>query len=282
MLIDYGESLLSIAEKLERHSIIETSFGFRFFVILQGYAKKIRYGEYGFSKHMTLNAIINHMASGKTIRHKFLVKEGDTVSNIRTRLAQLTNLTGTLPESTPEGILLPETYYYSYGDKRADLIARMNKGMQEALTELWPQRDADLPFSTQLEALTLASIVEKETGLPEERPRIASVFINRLRQGIPLQADPTVIYAVTKGEEALERALIKKDLSYPSPYNTYIIRGLPPGPICNPGRASLEAVLRPLSTKDLYFVANGKGGHNFAESLDMHNKNVLIWRKQKK
>ena len=281
VLIEQGDGLSEIGQKLVRQQIISSSFLFSAFTLLKGNAKKLRYGEYGFKPHMNLDEIIDHLAFGPTIRHKFLVKEGDTVSDIRTRLAQLTNLKGDLPYHTPEGVLMPETYYYEYGDKRASLLNRMNKSMQETLGNLWHKRAQDLPFSTPLEALILVSIVEKETRLPEERPRVAAVFINRLKLGIPLQADPTVNYAITKGETILDRPLSRKDLSFPSPYNTYMSKGLPPGPICNPGKDTLAAVLNPQSTKELYFVVNGKGGHEFAESLEKHNKNVSNWRKNK-
>lgn len=281
ILIEQGDGLNEIGQKLARQQIISSSFLFSAFTLLKGNAKKLRYGEYEFKPHMNLNDIINHLAFGPTVLHKFLIKEGDTVADIRTKLAQLNNLKGDLPPHTPEGVLLPETYYYSYGDKREALLSRMNKMMQDILSDLWHKRAQNLPFSTPLEALILASIVEKETRLPEERPRIAGVFINRLKLGIPLQADPTVNYAITKGEVILDRPLSRKDLTFSSPYNTYVTKGLPPGPICNPGKNALVAVLNPQETKELYFVVNGKGGHEFAENLEKHNKNVSNWRKTK-
>ena len=188
-----------------------------------------------------------------------------------------------MPAEMPaDGTLLPETYFFSRGDTRAQLLERMRKGMKEALAELWPARDGTVALKSADEAVTLASIVEKETGLAAERPHVASVFFNRLAQGMPLQSDPTVIYALTGGKGPLGRALAHADLQVANPYNTYVNPGLPPGPIANPGRASLTAVLHPDSTNDLYFVADGSGGHAFAATLDAHNKNVAAWRQVQK
>jgi UPF0755 protein len=187
---------------------------------------------------------------------------------------------GELPPDTPgEGKLLPETYFYTRGETRFTMINRMADGMQQAVQKLWAQRAADLPYDTIDKALTLASIVEKETSSATERAHIAGVFVNRLRHGMPLQSDPTVIYAVTNGSGPLGRPISSADLQVKSPYNSYLFKGLPPGPICNPGLAAIQAVLHPLATKDLYFVADGTGGHAFAATLVEHNKNVAAWRK---
>jgi UPF0755 protein len=182
-------------------------------------------------------------------------------------------------EIPAEGTLLPETYSYQRGDSCNDLIGRMKAAMQHAIDELWPARTPGLPFADAQEAVILASIVEKETGLAAERPLVASVFVNRLVDGMPLQSDPTVIYAITQGRGKLDRQLLRSDWQIESPYNTYVARGLPPGPIANPGRAAIAAVLDPAKTDYLYFVANGTGGHAFAVTLDEHNRNVEAWRR---
>ena len=183
-------------------------------------------------------------------------------------------------ESSPRDILsILETYYYNFGDNRNDLVRRMKVAMKNVSEELWLLREVGLPIKTPLEAIILASIVEKETGLVEERRRVASVFINRLRLRMRLQSDPTVIYGLTNGNRRLSRPLKRKDLKSLNPYNTYLNKGLPPGPIANPGRASIKAVLNPIESTDLYFVADGKGGHAFSTTLSEHNKNVKVLRK---
>ena len=187
----------------------------------------------------------------------------------------LTGNAGLLPE---EGSLLPRTYYYSFGDTREALLLRMAHAMNETIDELWPKRAPNLPLANKVEAIILASIVERETALPNERSHVAAVFLNRLRQHMKLQSDPTVIYAISNGEGVLDRPLTRDDLSVKSPYNTYVADGLPAGPICNPGYASLNAVLHPAYSNDLYFVADGSGGHVFARTLNDHNKNVVKWR----
>jgi UPF0755 protein len=188
-------------------------------------------------------------------------------------------LTGEIGDIPPEGTLLPETYHFSYGDARADIVARMKAGVSEAIEALWPKRRADLPLKSPEEAIVLASIVEKETGVAEERPMVAGVFVNRLERGMPLQSDPTVIYALTMGKAPLGRKLAKPDLEADSPFNTYRYKGLPPAPIANPGRAALEAVANPSRTDELYFVADGTGGHVFSSTLEEHNQNVARWRR---
>jgi UPF0755 protein len=197
-------------------------------------------------------------------------------------LGQADGLEGTTASTPSDGSLLPDTYHYSYGDKRADILGRMAKAMDVTLAELWAKRAADLPLTSPTEALILASIVEKETAIPAERGRIAAVFINRLKKGMRIDSDPTVVYGLTAGAGPLGRALTRDDLKIDHPYNTYRISGLPPGPICNPGRDSLAAVMNPLATDEYYFVADGTGGHVFARTLDEHNRNVANWRKLKR
>jgi len=191
-------------------------------------------------------------------------------------------LVGEIDEVPPEGSLLPETYLFSRDDSRQAVLARMREAMQQTLAELWPKRREGLPLATPEEAVTLASIVEKETGVAAERPLVAGVFINRLKKKIPLQSDPTVIYGITLGKTELDRPLSRKDLKTATPYNTYTIQGLPPGPIANPGRDALQAVMAPTETDYIYFVADGSGGHAFAKTLEEHNRNVAKWRKFQK
>lgn len=206
------------------------------------------------------------------------VAEGVTSWQVRDALAKLDVLTGEVVSVPDEGTLAPSTYEISPGDDRGALIAEMTSRQVDIVTEAWLSRDADLPFDTIQEALTLASIVEKETGVAEERPLVASVFINRLNRGMRLQTDPTVIYGITEGEGVLGRGLRRSELDRYTPYNTYVIEGLPPGPIANPGKAAIEAVLNPESSDYIFFVADGTGGHAFAETLAEHNANVRRWR----
>ena len=187
-------------------------------------------------------------------------------------------LDGTVAAVPAEGSLAPESYDVTRGADRAELLERMTNRQSAILSELWPGRDADLPYDTPEQAMIMASIIEKETGVPNERGQVASVFVNRLRQGMRLQTDPTVIYGITKGEGTLGRGLRQSELRRETPYNTYVINGLPPGPIANPGRASIAAALHPDQTDLIYFVADGTGGHAFARTLEEHNQNVTAWR----
>ncbi len=212
----------------------------------------------------------------------FTIPEGLTAPQVVALLAAAEGLDGEPPplDKIGEGTLLPETYQYVRGDRRVDIVGRMRKAMAETLDELWRKRSADAsPLATPRDAVILASIVERETALSEERPRIAAVFLNRLRRGMRLQSDPTVVYGLSNGTGTIGRPLTRADLAVDHPYNTYIHGGLPPGPIANPGRDSLAAVLQPAKSKDLYFVADGTGGHAFARTLDEHNRNVARWRR---
>ena len=216
----------------------------------------------------------------KVYQHKFTAAEGLTTAQIVEHLSSLTALEGQIQKLPEEGTLLPETYYFSQGDLRQKIIKRMETAQKIFMDRLWRTRPLDSPFQTKTEALILASIVEKETGLPQERPLIAAVFINRLKKGMALQSDPTISYILHKEQgRTLNEGLTKNDLKYSSPFNTYQNRGLPPHPICNPGQASLEAVFKPAPSKALYFVADGTGGHVFSTTLKEHQKNHAKWRK---
>jgi UPF0755 protein len=281
VVIERGLGVRAIAERLADAGVITDPLVFSAGVRVYGEGRPLQAGEYLFPSRLNMRQVMEQMIAGATIVHRLTIPEGLTSAEIVALVAAAPDLDGSVPATLPaDGSLLPETYFYSKGDTRAQLLERMRDGMQKTLTELWLARDDAVTLKTVDEAVTLASIVEKETGVAAERPHVASVFFNRLARGIPLQSDPTVIYALTGGKGPLGRALAKADLQVVSPYNTYANAGLPPGPIANPGRASLEAVLHPDDTKDLYFVADGTGGHAFAATLDEHNKNVAAWRKQ--
>jgi len=282
VVVPRGSSIATIANLLADAGVIEDRFLFRLGVRLFGRQKPLRAGEYLFAAGISPQGAMQQMIEGRQIQHRLTIAEGLTNRETLELVAAAPGLSGDMPGLAslgPEGALLPETYFFVLGDSRVDLVARMKASMEEALAELWPARAEGLPFRDAKEALILASIVEKETGLPEERPHVAAVFLNRLAKGMALQSDPTVIYAITQGRSKLDRALSTKDLAIDSPFNTYLMPGLPPAPIANPGRAAIEAVLHPAQSDDLYFVADGTGGHVFAKTLAEHNKNVAAWRK---
>lgn len=276
--IEPGEGPRVIAGKLLSANVIDSRYLFLAALRLTGDGAKLKAGEFGFEPGTSMERAIALIVSGKTVVRRLTVPEGLTSAATIRLIEEAPALKGEAQE-VPEGELLPETYHYSLGDRRWELIKRMRQSMRAAVKDLWPGRQKNLPIKTPEEAVILASIVEKETGVASERPRVAAVFINRLRKGMRLQSDPTVIYAITLGKSELGRALTRTDLKVDSPYNTYRNAGLPPGPIANPGRAAIAAVLNPLKTNELYFVADGTGGHAFAKTLAEHNRNVRRWRK---
>ena len=241
-------------------------------------AGELKAGEYLFPAAISPAGILDLLRSGKTVVHRLVVPEGLTSAEIVGLVAQAEAMSGEVAQRPDEGTLLPETYFYSWGDKRQALVDRMKRGMSRLVTELWAARRPGLALESPEQAVTLASIVEKETGVEAERPLVAGVFYNRLKLGMRLQSDPTVSYAITHGDHPLGRPLVRADLDLVSPYNTYVAKGLPPGPIANPGRAALKAVFDPAQTDALYFVADGSGGHAFSATLDQHNKAVQHWR----
>ncbi len=276
IIVAKGSSVSSIARELQEQGVISSSLLFRILARVQAINPKA--GEYEFVAELPLTMVIKLLAEGRTITRQLTVPEGLTVVQILNLLNNNPALSGEISEIPAEGSLMPETYNFSYGDDRRELLQRMQKAKADLVAELWPKRVADLPIANLEEALVLASIVEKETGISAERARVAGVFINRLRIKMPLQADPTVLYAVTGGTGELNRPLYRPDLEIDSPYNTYRNQGLPPGPIANSGRAAIEAVLNPEVHEYFYFVADGTGGHAFAKTLEEHNDNVVKWR----
>ncbi|UCH72903.1 MAG: endolytic transglycosylase MltG [Rhodospirillales bacterium] len=273
-----GAALSSIARDLESAGIIEDGTLFKGYARYRQANRSLRAGEYEIAAGASMAEILELLVSGKTVLHRITVPEGLTSYQVASLINEAGPLTGTI-ETPPEGSILPETYNFARDEDRAVLLERMSEAMTETLAELWEQRASDLPIKTPEEAVILASIVERETGIAAERPRVAAVFVNRLRKGMRLQSDPTIIYALSDGKGRLDRQLLFKDLEIKDPYNTYRVKGLPPGPICNPGRASLAAVLNPPDTDELYFVADGTGGHVFATTLAEHERNVRNWRK---
>ena len=283
VVIPKGAGLSRIAQILHDAGVITEDWLFKIGVKVKGQDQALKAGEYAIPAGSSMQQVMELLVSGLTVVHKVTVPEGLSAWEIVQVLNAAPDLEGPAIEVVPaEGTLLPETYFFERGDTRQDILDRMVAGHKDALARLWPARASGLPIENEAEWIILASIVEKETGLPDERPLVASVFVNRLKQGMRLQSDPTVIYGITAGEGPLGRGLTRKELDTATPYNTYQIDGLPPGPIANPGLASLEAVLHPAETKYLYFVADGTGGHVFAETLKEHNENVRKWREIEK
>lgn len=279
ILVEKGDNLSKIARRLKQDDLLNSVSVFKAAARLSGKSTHLKAGEYRIPAHASAKEILDILVSGQTTVRRVTIPEGKTSRQIFDILDQTPGLFGDLPEPPPNGSLLPETYVFSYGMPRKVIVDRMLSGMRKTIDELWTDRDDDLPYTTKEEALVLASIIEKETSVGSERPRIAGVFINRLRKGMRLQTDPTVIYAVTNGTMELRRRLTHSDLQTPHPFNTYRNKGLPPAPICNPGRESIQAVLKPQKTNEIYFVADGTGGHVFARSFDEHRRNILNWKK---
>lgn len=279
IILPKGSGVSSIAAQLAAASVIDQPMVFTGIAAGLGMARSFKAGEYQFDAGISPRAVMRMLADGKVVVHKITVAEGLQVREVVKLLHDEPLLSGETPAVIAEGSLLPQTYHFERGEARAAVVKRMQDGMKKALAEAWAKRKEGLPVKTAQEALVLASIVEKETGLKEERGRVASVFVNRLRLGMKLQSDPTVAYGVEQAlGGAMGRPLTTEDLHTETPYNTYMIAALPPAPVANPGQASLEAVMNPPDTDDLYFVATGKGGHNFAPSLDGHNRNVATYR----
>ena len=272
-----------IAETLNREGVTDVNpWVFIASVAALKASSDLKPGEYSFQKNASLRDVIATIVEGKVVQHAVTIPEGLTSEQIVARLSDNDIFTGSVRELPREGTLLPETYKFPRGTTREQVIQRMQQAHKRVLTEIWERRSQDIPVKTPEQLVTLASIVEKETGKPDERSRVAAVFVNRLKQKIKLQSDPTIIYGHVGGKGTLGRPIKRSEITQPSPYNTYVIEGLPPGPISNPGRASLEAAANPARTRDLYFVADGTGGHAFTETYDAHQKNVAKLRAMEK
>ncbi|GAB3125055.1 endolytic transglycosylase MltG [Novispirillum itersonii subsp. nipponicum] len=286
VLIPKGAGITVIVDILSRAGVLRDQAErtlIPLFARLDGQASSLRAGEYAIPPDYSLADVVAMLASGRNqVQYTLTIPEGLTVQEALEKVRALEVLEGDITVTPNEGDLMPETYQLLRGDNRTTVVRRMMTAQATLLTDLWERRVAGLPLKSPREALTLASVVEKETGVAAERRRVAGVFINRLRLGMPLQSDPTVIYGLARNTGSLGRALTRKDLETDHAWNTYTRPGLPAGPIALPGRLALEAVLNPDVSKDLYFVADGTGGHAFAETLDEHNRNVAHWRKLQK
>jgi UPF0755 protein len=268
-----------IADVLTREGVIDVNkWVFIGSVLALKAGTELKPGEYAFQKNASLRDVIGTIVEGKVVQHSVTIPEGLTSEQIVARLSENDIFNGSIREIPREGTLLPETYKFPRGTPRDQVIQRMQAAQKRAIGDIWDRRTSDSPLRTPEQLITLASIVEKETGRADERSRVAAVFVNRLRQRMKLQSDPTIIYGLVGGKGTLGRPIKRSEITQPSPYNTYVIEGLPPGPIANPGRASLEAAANPARTRDLFFVADGSGGHTFSESYDVHQKSVAKLR----
>ena len=278
VMIQRGQGIRDIAEQLRREGVIDQPLLFVIGATFMRVTDELKAGEYLFDRQASMREVLSLLVEGRSIQHAITIPEGLTSEQIVAKLGEQDVLTGSVREIPKEGTLLPETYKVTRGFSRDQVLQRMAAAHRRLVLEVWERRSPDLPLRSPEELVTLASIVEKETGKADERTRVAAVFINRLQRRMRLQSDPTVIYGIAGGKAVLGRGPTRDELDRPTPYNTYIVDGLPPGPIANPGRASLEATANPSRNKELYFVADGTGGHVFAESYEQHVKNVARWR----
>ena len=271
-----------IIAKLESEGVIDDYWLMQGVLTAEGSRPKLKAGEYLFKQNASLREVIDVLVAGRSILHEFTIPEGWTSEMIVGKLREQELLENEIKDMPKEGSLMPNTYKFARGESRDKQIQRMADAQKKALAEIWARRAPDLPLKSPFELVTLASIVEKETGRADERPRVAGVFVNRLVKGMKLQSDPTIVYGLVGGKGSLGHPITRDELQKQSPYNTYQIPGLPPGPIANPGRAAMEAVANPSRTQEIFFVADGTGGHVFAETLDQHNRNVQRWRQIEK
>ena len=277
LVVPKGAGLNRVSQILADRGAIRRPRLFAMGARIHGTAERLQAGEFRIPARASMEEVLARLISGDVVQHRLTVPEGLSVREVLALLAENPVLEGQIAEIPKEGSLRPETYHFVHGETRTRIVQRMQLAQDLLLEELWLARDSATPVKSIEEALILASIVEKETALEGERARIAAVFLNRFKKGMRLQSDPTVIYGLTGGRN-MDRPIRQSDLDGETPYNTYRIRGLPPTPITNPGRASLEAVLHPLQSENIYFVADGTGGHVFAVTLEEHNRNVQRWR----
>jgi UPF0755 protein len=279
IVIPAHTGLAEIASLLAEQGVVRHPRSFELGATLSGRGSALRAGEYEFPAGTSPLQAMDIIVGGKTVKHRLTVPEGLTSAEVVALVWAASPLEGDPGPPPPEGELMPETYLYEYGEQRKDMVRRMERAMAQALAAVWEERRPDLPFTAPRDVVIIASLIEKEAGREDERARIAGVFVNRLRLGMPLQSDPTVIYALSdRGTKKVDRRLTHTDLALSSPYNTYVSKGLPPGPIGNPGISALRAAARPAFTDELYFVTDGAGGHVFAKTLDEHNRNVAQYR----
>jgi UPF0755 protein len=276
--IPHGSGIRDIADVLSREGVIDQPWLFIGGVLVLKAREGLKAGEYEFKAHSSVRDVVATIIEGRVVAHQVSIPEGLTSQQIVARLLADDELVGDIKTIPAEGTLLPDTYNFTRGVTREQMIQRMQQAQQRAVQEIWDHRSPDLPLKTPEQLVTLASLVEKETGKSDERSRVAAVFINRLKQNMRLQSDPTIIYGLVGGKGTLGRPIMKSEITQPTPYNTYVINGLPPGPITNPGRASLEAAANPARTRELYFVADGSGGHLFAETYEQQEHNVARLR----
>ncbi len=279
-----GTGLSTMASRLEADGIIKSAFTFKLVTKLDGNEAGLKAGEFELQLPASMKSVYTQLAEGKPVQYSFTAPEGRTSAQIIRALSTADKLTGEVLGVPAEGTLLPETYLFSRNASRESVVKSMADAQKKLIDELWESRAPDLPFTTKREAIILASVVEKETGMDGERARVAGVFVNRMRRGMRLESDPTIIYGITKGEiltgrNGKQRGLRRSEIDRKTDWNTYQIDGLPITPICNPGRDAIAAVLNPPTTDDLFFVADGTGGHVFAKTYKEHLRNVAKWRK---
>jgi UPF0755 protein len=279
LVIERGLSKKQIIETLYANEVIRFPNVLYLFTKCYGLKYQIKSGEYLFTSQITPLQVLEILTKGKSIVRKLVIPEGLTIQQIIDKLYQDNRLVGEIHEDITEGFLLPDTYFYSYNDQRQMLVDQMKKNMSKLLDELMDRLLPTSPLKSRIDVLKLASIVERETSLDIEKPRVAAVYINRLKKGMKLQADPTTIYAITLGKTNLGRPLVRSDLFLESPFNTYVVYGLPPTPIACPGKKAIEAAISPAKTNEIFFVANGRGGHNFSTNAKDHINHVNNYRK---